>query len=771
MTSAPDVAVPARPAVQLAGRLSVEVAFYGLFFLLALLTRFWDLGARAVHHDESLHTQFSWMLAVGRGYIHDPLMHGPFLFHANALVYLLFGANDATSRVVPALTGSLLVLAPWLLRHQIGRWGALFSSLLLLVSPAILYYSRFIRHDIYTATASFLLFVAIVRYIEDRRPRWVIMGAAAMAWSVTNHEITYAVLFIFATFVGAVIVWRLSPRLGALAGAAGVIMGATALLAPRLFGWPPLPEIPWQTPTQAAIATYLIALLTHPLIVALAVEIIVAIVAAMVVLRLLVLERRRVAGQPGWLNNLLGPYAPGSTPHALHVLLLDRRTLATAFIVAFTIFATLYTTLFTNLPGLLSGTVGAIGYWLGQQDVRRGEQPWFYYLILMPQYEIIAFFIGGVMAVLTGIRVVLFWLGRRVGSHRLYTLALLSYWAVMIFAILSWAGEKMPWLVIHASVPFTVLAGALLGEVTERLTSKRPSLDAGGMVWSARYRGLTTSIYAGLMLVIAALFFIGANAASTAEPARPLPVPMLLVGMALATAAFGLIAGLRRAGLTAVLVIAGLLVLVQLRIGWIASFQHGDVAKEQLIYVQTSPDVTRVMAEITELSEELTGGKHIGVIYDGGDGGVAWPFEWYLRDFTNRRFMPNGPTSDPGPDIPIVILGAANRPLAEPFLTEYEPVEYVLRWWYPEEDTYRPFAIAPELPPGRSAWRDESQPRDLLAVIGSVIESVAAQGDPAEQARLWRYLMHREPYAPLGSTNFVLYVRKDILRYYNALRY
>ena len=45
-------------------------------------------------------------------------MHGPFLFHANALVYLLFGDSDATSRFLPALAGVMLVGAPWLLRGQ-----------------------------------------------------------------------------------------------------------------------------------------------------------------------------------------------------------------------------------------------------------------------------------------------------------------------------------------------------------------------------------------------------------------------------------------------------------------------------------------------------------------------------------------------------------------------------------------------------------------------------------------------------------------------------
>ena len=33
-------------------------------------------------------------------------MHGPFLFHANALVYLLFGDSDASSRYMPAFFGS-----------------------------------------------------------------------------------------------------------------------------------------------------------------------------------------------------------------------------------------------------------------------------------------------------------------------------------------------------------------------------------------------------------------------------------------------------------------------------------------------------------------------------------------------------------------------------------------------------------------------------------------------------------------------------------------
>ena len=74
--------------------LTVEHALWALLILVAIWTRFWDLGYRAQHHDESLHTYYSWLFATGdRLYVHHPLMHGPFLFHANALVYKLFGDN------------------------------------------------------------------------------------------------------------------------------------------------------------------------------------------------------------------------------------------------------------------------------------------------------------------------------------------------------------------------------------------------------------------------------------------------------------------------------------------------------------------------------------------------------------------------------------------------------------------------------------------------------------------------------------------------------
>lgn len=158
-----------------------EVVAYAAIFLLAVVTRFWNLGSRAVTHDESLHALYAWKLYAGQGYKHDPMMHGPFLFHINALAYFLFGASDYTARIMPALFGVAMVLMPLFLRRWLGRTGALAASVMLLISPNILYRSRSLRHDIFVATWTLLMVIALFQYLHTRRNRWLYVGAAAIA--------------------------------------------------------------------------------------------------------------------------------------------------------------------------------------------------------------------------------------------------------------------------------------------------------------------------------------------------------------------------------------------------------------------------------------------------------------------------------------------------------------------------------------------------------------------------------------------------------------
>ena len=183
----------------------------------------------------------------------------------------------------------------------------------------------------------------------------------------------------------------------------------------------------------------------------------------------------------------------------------------------------------------------------------------------------------------------------------------------------------------------------------------------------------------------------------------------------------------------------------------------GDVPKDMLIYTQTSPDVTRVMREIDKLSQELTGGDDLEVWFDSG---VSWPFQWYLRNYDNARFIGASLTQDPG-NAPILLLGG-NSGMSSQYLANYTATDYVLRWWFPEE-TYRGFAIAPEIPPGRSAWRSADQPHGPFDILRSIFDTVEGQENIDNQLRLYRLLMYRDLDWEIGQTPFQLYVRNDLL--------
>jgi uncharacterized protein (TIGR03663 family) len=113
------------------------------------------------------------------------------------------------------------------------------------------------------------------------------------------------------------------------------------------------------------------------------------------------------------------------------------------FLVVYTL---LFSTFLTNPQGLREGLWGSIDYWLHQQPVNRGGQPWFYYLILMPAYEWPIIVLG-----LVGIVVAL--------RRRTITTLFLLWLFVGTLAAFSWASERMPWLVVHPLLPLVLLAG------------------------------------------------------------------------------------------------------------------------------------------------------------------------------------------------------------------------------------------------------------------------------------------------------------------------
>ena len=771
-----SVRVPAPPgALAVRQRLQQGVTVESLLYLgivvAAALTRFWDLGSRALHHDETLHSYYSWLYAEGYGYQHNPLMHGPFLFHANALMFLLFGATDYVTRIVPAIAGVMIVMLPWLLRGRnlLGRWGALAASALLLTSPTILYYSRFIRHDIYAALGSGILFVAIVRYLERPERRWVVVSGLTLAFMFTNHEVSFIVVFIFAIFLGAAVAVRVAPALLVVALAAVASLGVVDKLL-GVLGVGPLPGIPWENPTGQQIGHFAVALLVHPLVVA---TIAIGLLTLAATLRILDRQRR---GAP-WLEGLLGDAPPGSTVAALRWLLADPFGLLLAAGIGVLIFVALYTSLFSNMIGLASGTFGSLGYWLGQQGVQRGEQPWFYYLLLLPQYEFVAVVIFPFAAVWTGWGWLRAWRERTDLTRRVFVRGFLLFWSLLMLAVLSWAGEKMPWLTVHLTLPMVLLAASVIGEAIERL-------ECGWAGWSSDRRREILGIGAGVVGIGAAAFLVmgwatagpyvqaGQTLVRTVRPVAAahwwlVYLPWLALVVLLGIAVRRLDA--RRT--LAVLGIAGTLALglAQVHAAWRMTYTDGDVPQDMLIYVQTSPEVVRVTNELTQLSQETTGGMGLSVWYDAA---TQWPFNWYLRDFPNRRYFGTQLTSPP--DAAVVLVSQDYlTPQMEQQLSNYTYQQYPMRWWFPEEETYRRFAYAPDLKnPGRQNYQDSRQPPfSVLDVAGSVWQSIWAMHQPQEQGKIFRLVAYRELPAPIGVYWFRVYVRNDLVAQLNGIRY
>lgn len=190
--------------------LNWEMIAYGVIIVLALVTRLVDLGVRVMSHDESLHTYYSWRLYEFGEFQHTPLMHGPLLFHMTALSYFLFGDNDFTARLYPALLGVAIVAFPYFFRRWLGRVGAVIASVLLLISPMLMYYSRYIRHDIPTIFFALLMLYAILQYVDgvrQRRPVWLLVLSVGLVGMLASKEVAFIYIALFGSFM--VLYWVL----------------------------------------------------------------------------------------------------------------------------------------------------------------------------------------------------------------------------------------------------------------------------------------------------------------------------------------------------------------------------------------------------------------------------------------------------------------------------------------------------------------------------------------------------------------------------------
>jgi len=541
-----------------------EILLFAVIILLTIITRFYDLETRVMSHDESLHTYFSWLFYRGQGYQHSPMMHGPLQFHLLSLSYFLFGVTDFTARIPAVLFSIATVWMVWYWRRYLGKTGAIIAGFLMVISPYMLYYGRYVRNEAFAGLSGILMLFAILRYLETGGKRYLYLTSLAMVIHFTAKETAFiyaaqALLFLGIYFIAQV---TRAPWSGSETYFRGfiILLAISILLIGGALGYglyersgdtltsietampadPSNPNSPLAEP-QAGISFITILAIAGTL----------ALVSALVFLiigygwqqlktersfGLMILIGTLVLPQLAplpikflerWLHVTIPSTAPEiDTLLASQDLLLGMPrefTIIGIFLIGlfalsivigqlwsrdwwkyallfWGIFTVLYTSVFTNSDGFFTGLVGSLGYWLVQQDVERGSQPWYYYAaIQIPIYEFLPA-LGTLLATYLGIKklntlsptpseypeleepaseselepasIIEAESGlveEPAEGNFFTTFGLLLWWVVTSVLALSYAGERMPWLTYHMTWPMVLLAGWGIGHLIENI--------------------------------------------------------------------------------------------------------------------------------------------------------------------------------------------------------------------------------------------------------------------------------------------------------------
>lgn len=186
-------------------RIRAWLSFRNLFlaiFLLGLFLRLFALDLKLFHHDEAVHAWFSYKLMTEGSYAYDPMYHGPFLYYATAAMFTLLGDTDLVARILPALFGAAIIPLIYAL-YRLGyldQRQTLVAALFVAISPNLVYFSRFLRHDIFQLFFTVLILVALLAYLEQGRLRYALLAGLAIGCGMSLKEDMPIFLIVVGTF-------------------------------------------------------------------------------------------------------------------------------------------------------------------------------------------------------------------------------------------------------------------------------------------------------------------------------------------------------------------------------------------------------------------------------------------------------------------------------------------------------------------------------------------------------------------------------------------
>ncbi len=146
----------------------------------AFVTRVPRLRMRPMHTDEAVHAdKFGDLLEAGK-YRYDPHeYHGPTLNYSTLIPAWLAGQHkyteisEATLRIVPVIFSVVLIaLTAWLV-GGLGP-GAIVAALLVAISPAMFFYSRYYIQEMLLVCFTFGAIVCGYRYLRTKSVPWIV---------------------------------------------------------------------------------------------------------------------------------------------------------------------------------------------------------------------------------------------------------------------------------------------------------------------------------------------------------------------------------------------------------------------------------------------------------------------------------------------------------------------------------------------------------------------------------------------------------------------
>ena len=701
--------------------------------LIALCLRLWELDGRVMHYDEAIHLHYSWKLANLEIFRHSPWMHGPLQIELVALAINWFGDNDFVARSIYAIIGSLLVGLPYFLRDQLGRFGSLSVSVMLMLSPSLLYFSRFGRNDIFMAFWTVSLFILMIRYIYHDKNYYLYLASAVLALMFCTKETSYLVVFIIG-FISLIIAlpdlltcfWRRSkfehltgsagffllilfltlPQWSAVSGLLQGIFGLT-LINPNdagigLAGTPQwgdqfvrFPVLEISQSIQIIIGTTLFILVTYwnhiksrsyrdgilttlfglgfgasavfvsaepmtsgmegsifsnsPLyilglvIAALTGAILMCkhllsydvSISGIITTAFIILAYTLLFTDKPDAHSLLTVVIPSEIDIDIHPQFISLNYLIALIIMAtavsvsiylgykwkqgiwvrcasifYFIWITLYTTVYTNWAGIFTGAWQGLGYWMAQQEVARGNQPWYYYLVGLSTYEL--------LPLIFGIAACIYYIKK--GD----TLGLtLLCWSLLTWLAFTIASEKMPWLLVGVVVPIMFLVGKYLDDLYCQIS------------WSKVAQGWPLALFCLVPIQLIGWFYIFYVWVSSDSGFGIIQVALisgLIIGVPILAYLIRLAKprnGFALVGLIGAIMILAISVFAAFR----ASYIFDDSTVELLAYAQGSHDIRETYQKLENqvFNNDMTPNT-VRVDYE-----LWYPMQWYGRNHEKMK--------------------------------------------------------------------------------------------------------------------------------------